>query len=410
MIVTIQPGRAAGTVAAPPSKSMAHRLLICAGLAGGVSRISGLDYNEDILATLDCLRALGAECTQKGDTVTVVGTDIFRAAPSQSLCCRESGSTLRFFTPLALLCGRRVTLTGTEKLLSRPLDIYEQLCRAHGFLFDRGRQSLQVQGQLSGGEFTVPGDISSQFIMGLLFALPLAKEDSRIRITGKTESKSYIALTLQALAAFGVQAQWQDERTLYIPGRQRYHATDMAVEGDYSGAAFYGALNALGSHITLTGLSPQSLQGDKVWLQYMQSLCSHCPELDLSDCPDLGPVLFAVAAAKNGGVFTGTRRLKLKESDRAAAMAQELAAFGTSVTVAENTVTVTPNAFHAPDRTLQGHNDHRIVMSLAVLLTLTGGQIEGAQAVKKSFPDFFEKLKQLGISLQTHHTGQMTAG
>lgn len=401
MNVTILPGKAAGTVAAPPSKSMAHRLLICAGLAEGISRISGLQYNEDILATIDCLRAMGATCAIEGDTVTVTGIDPHKAIPGQSLGCRESGSTLRFFIPLALLCGRRVSFTGTRKLLSRPLGVYEDICRERGFAFSRQEDLLRVQGNLTGGVFSLPGDVSSQFITGLLFALPLAAEDSRIEITRSLESRSYIDLTLQALRAFGVTANWQDAHTIAIPGGQRYRAGDRAVEGDYSGAAFYGAMNALGSDVTVTGLLPESLQGDRVYLRHFESLCAGTPEIDISDCPDLGPVLFAVASAKHGAVFTGTRRLRIKESDRAAAMAQELAAFGTQVTVEENTVTVTPKAFHKPDRVLQGHNDHRIVMSLAVLLMLTGGRIEGAQAVRKSFPDFFEKLEFLGIEVQT---------
>ncbi len=404
MNVTIRPGKASGTVTAPPSKSMAHRLLICAGLAEGTSRISGLDYNEDILATIDCLQALGASCRAVGDTVTVVGTDMHKAAPAQALCCRESGSTLRFFIPLALLCGRAVSFTGTEKLLSRPLGIYEQLCREQDFVFSRSGQQIRVQGNLMGGTFQIPGNVSSQFITGLLFALPLTGQDSYIHITTPLESRSYIDLTLQALHAFGVKAIWQDSRTVFIPGGQRYMARDMEVEGDYSGAAFYGAMNVLGSDVTVQGLLPDSLQGDRIYAQHMQRLSAGCPEIDLSDCPDLGPVLFAVAAAKNGAVFTGTRRLKIKESDRAAAMARELAAFGTEVVVAENSVTVTPVDFHAPHRMLHGHNDHRIVMSLSVLLMLTGGQIDDAQAVRKSFPDFFEKLKQLGIEVQTDET------
>ena len=404
MNVKITPGKAAGTVAAPPSKSMAHRLLICAGLSKGTSRIRGLDYNEDILATMDCLRALGAACTLDGDTATVTGTDVCHAVPQQTLCCRESGSTLRFFIPLALLCGRDVSFTGTEKLLSRPLGIYEQLCAEKGFFYSHTGQQLQVKGTLTGGMFEVPGNISSQFITGLLFALPLTGQDSCIRITTPLESRSYIDLTLQALRTFGVQANWQDEQTITIPGGQHYTAKDMAVEGDYSGAAFYAAMNALGAEINITGLQPESLQGDKVYEQHLQSLCAGFPEIDLSDCPDLGPVLFAVAAAKHGAVFTGTRRLKMKESDRAAAMTQELAAFGTTVTVEENTVTVTPTAFHKPEGILHGHNDHRVVMSLAVLLLLTGGEIEGAQAVRKSFPDFFEKLQRLGIEVQCIET------
>lgn len=402
MNVTIHPGKAAGIAAAPPSKSMAHRLLICAGLAKGVSRIRGLSYNEDILATMDCLRALGVSCVIEGDTVTVTGADMFGANPTEPLCCRESGSTLRFFIPLALLCGKKVTFQGTQKLMSRPLDIYRALCRKHDFLFTQAENELQLQGNLTGGDFQLPGNISSQFITGLLFALPLTKQDSCIRITEPVESRSYIDLTLQALRTFGIDARWQDSNTLRIPGSQQYTPKDVAVEGDYSGAAFYAAMNALGSQIEITGLREDSLQGDKVYTKHLPSLCEGFPTIDLSDCPDLGPVLFAVAAAKNGAVFTGTRRLKIKESDRASAMAQELAAFGTTVTVEENSVTVKPTAFHKPDRVLQGHNDHRIVMSLAVLLMLTGGEIEGAQAVKKSFPDFFESLQHLGIEVLTH--------
>jgi len=404
MHVIIKPGRASGRVAAPPSKSMAHRLLICAGLSGGVSHIHGVDLNEDILATLDCLRALGAECTAEGSSVTVMGVDPTQAAPQTPLGCRESGSTLRFFIPLALLCGKPVSFTGTQKLLSRPLWVYETLCRENGFRFSQGTQELQLQGRLTGGVFRLPGDVSSQFITGLLLALPLTSQDSRIEITTALESKSYIDLTVQALQDFGVEVFWEDSRTIFIPGGQRYRSRDISVEGDYSGAAFYAAMNALGSRIDITGLSPESLQGDKVYARHFPSLCKGRPEIDISDCPDLGPILFAVAAAKQGAVFTGTRRLKIKESDRAAAMAQELAAFGTRVQVEENTVTVIPADFHAPNRVLSGHNDHRIVMSLAVLLMLTGGEIAGAQAVRKSFPDFFEKLKQLGIEVQTIDT------
>ena len=404
MNVRIHPGQAAGTVAAPPSKSMAHRMLICAGLAKGTSRISGLAYNEDILATMDCLRALGAECVAEGDTVTVTGTDPRTVQPVQALHCRESGSTLRFFIPLALLCGETVSFTGTEKLLSRPLDIYRRLCEARQFAFRQEPQALQVRGVLEGGTYRIPGDISSQFITGLLFALPLMSKDSRIEITPPLESRSYIDLTLQALRTFGIRAEWEDSLTLLIPGGQNYCPCDAAVEGDYSGAAFYGAMNALGSRVEVMGLRPDSLQGDRVYMGHFESLCAGCPQIDLSDCPDLGPVLFAVAAAKNGAEFTGTRRLKIKESDRAAAMARELAPFGTTVTVEENRVIVTPTAFHAPDRILEGHNDHRIVMSLAVLLMLTGGEIRGAQAVRKSFPDFFEKLKKLGVEVHTRET------
>jgi len=402
MTVDIRPGRAKGVIAVPPSKSMAHRLLICAGLSDGISHIRGVELSEDIAATIDCLRALGAVCHVEGDTVTVQGADPRKAEPTVALCCRESGSTLRFFIPLALLCGKSVTFTGTEKLLSRPLSVYENLCNANGFSFQQDSACLQVRGGAFSGDFTLPGDISSQFITGLLLALPLCNGNSTLHILPPVESRSYIQLTLQALKRFGVQAAWLDDHTLSIPGNQQYAPRDMAVEGDWSGAAFFYGLNALGADITVTGLDTDSLQGDKVCVSHMDALCAGCPEIDITDCPDLGPILFAVAAAKNGATFTGTRRLKIKESDRATAMAQELTAFGTAVTVNENSVVVSPKAFYAPDRVLCGHNDHRIVMSLAVLLTITGGQIAGAQAVRKSFPDFFEKLSALGIEVKYH--------
>ena len=401
MNVTIQPGRAVGYVTVPSSKSMAHRMLICAGLSGGTSQIGGIDLNEDILATIACLRALGADCSVSGDTVTVRGVDMKSARAMDILACHESGSTLRFFIPLALLSGHKVSFSGTEKLLSRPLSIYAQLCAQRGFTFTQNVSYVDVQGKLTADTYTVPGDISSQFISGLLLALPMVEGDSVISIIPPVESRGYIDLTLQAMASFGVHARWQDEVTLVIPGNQQYTATDLYVEGDYSGAAFFEALNFLGGDVDVGGLNPDSLQGDKVYTEHFQKLSFGCPTIDISNCPDLGPILFAVAAAKHGAHFTGTRRLKLKESDRAAVMAEELSAFGTEVTVGENTVDITAKTFHAPDRVLHGHNDHRIVMSLAVLLTRTGGSIEGAEAVSKSFPDFFDKLKDVDIDVTT---------
>ena len=400
MKVTIHPGRAEGIISAPSSKSVAHRLLICAGLSQGVSRISGLDWNDDIRATLDCLKALGVSCAVDGDTVTVTGIDPKNAAPIEPLHCRESGSTLRFLLPLALLCGTTVAFAGSETLLKRPMDVYQQLCHNRGFTFACENNYLYVKGNLSGGNYQIPGNISSQFISGLLFALPLTQEDSRIEITTPLESKSYIELTLQALQFFGIEAWWENKKTIRIPGNQQYRPQDMTVEGDYSGAVFFAALNVLGSVVDITGLNPDSLQGDRIYADLLPQLCHDRPTIDISNCPDLGPILFAVAAAKNGAVFTGTHRLKFKESDRCVAMAQELAAFGTEVHVKKNSVSIIPTAFHRPCRILQSHNDHRIVMALAILLTLTGGEIEGAEAVQKSFPDFFSKLQSLGIQVQ----------
>ncbi len=402
MNVKIKPGRAKGSVKAPPSKSMAHRLLISAAMCEGVSRVSGISSCEDVLATLDCLSALGIKTEQKGDTVTVYGKNFRDITPSDTLRCRESGSTLRFMIPIAMLSGKTTVFYGSEGLMRRPMSVYEKLFAEHSLTYISDGKSIVVRGPLACGEYSLAGNVSSQFISGLLFALPSADGDSRIRIIPPIESRSYIELTIAALRKFGVRAEWEDEHTLFIPGNQRFTPTDVAVEGDYSGAAFTEALSLLGGEVTVLGLDPASIQGDRVYRRYYEMLSSGIPTIHIGDCPDLGPVLFAVAAARFGGVFDGTRRLKIKESDRAAAMAEELVKFGASVKVYDDTVVIYPRELHAPSEVLCGHNDHRIVMALSVLLTLTGGEIEGAEAVAKSYPEFFEHLSSLGIEVECY--------
>lgn len=399
MNVKINPGKASGRVCAPPSKSMAHRLLICGGLSKETSIIHGVAYSQDVLATLDALAAIGAEYSIDNDTVTIKGTDPLNVIPSGPLNCRESGSTIRFFVPIALLNGNNTILTGSKTLLTRPMSVYSKICEENGLLFSQDEQSVIVRGPLTPGTYKIPGNISSQFISGLLFALPLLDGDSTIIITPPVESRSYIDLTLSALAQFGVEVEKKDEKTLYIKGNQEYKAQETTVEGDYSNAAFLEAFNTIGGNVSVSGLNENSLQGDKIYEAYFKRLCAGTPTLHIADCPDLGPILFAIAAAKHGGVFTGTKRLQIKESNRAVVMAEELKKFGVSVTVHEDSVVIYTNGLKKPEVTLFGHNDHRIVMSMAVLLTLTGGEIEGAEAVSKSFPDFFEKITELGIEV-----------
>ena len=201
------------------------------------------------------------------------------------------------------------------------------------------------------------------------------------------------------LALFGVDIQWLDDKTLFIKGGQTYHAHEATVEGDYSNAAFFEALKLFGNEVNVTGLLETSSQGDKAYIKFFEMLSKGTPTIHIGDCPDLGPILMAVAAAKNGAVFTGTKRLKIKESDRGTVMAEELAKFGVSVTVHEDSIVVYPMRFHKPTEILCGHNDHRIVMSLATLLTITGGTIDGAEAVKKSFPEYFDMIQALGAKL-----------
>ncbi len=399
MKIKIEKGVAKGNISAPPSKSMAHRLLLSAAMAEGVSTVRGISSCEDVAATLDCLAALGIKTEKIGADVTVWGKDLKSARPNAPLQCRESGSTLRFMIPIAMLSGQSTVFYGAQSLMQRPMSVYETLFKDKGLTYISDGTSIIVRGELKGGEYSLVGNISSQFISGLLFALPLAEGDSLIKITPPIESRSYINLTINAIKQFGIACEWADEYTIKIPGSQKYKATDVTVEGDYSGAAFPDALNLFGGDVEISGLDPESIQGDSVYKKYYDMLKIGVPTLHIGDCPDLGPILFAVAAAKSGGIFGGTKRLKIKESDRAAAMAEELRKFGTSVSVYDDNVVIYPADFHKPDEPLSGHNDHRIVMALSVLLTLVGGEIDGAEAISKSYPEFFDHLKALGIGV-----------
>lgn len=406
MKVRVNKGKARGFVEAPPSKSMAHRLLICAGLADGTSEIEGIADSQDILATLDCLKALGTVCERvngASDTmkITGVGSKIWGCRKKRILNCRESGSTLRFFVPLCLLSEGESELRGSLRLMERPLDVYEKLCAERGLMFCRSSGKLTVEGPLEAGTFQVAGNISSQFISGLLFAMPLLDGESIMKIIPPVESRSYVEMTLYAMKTFGIGWERPDENTIIIKGGQRYCPQRAKVEGDYSNAAFFQALDMLGGDVKVGNLDGGSLQGDIVCGEMLKQLGEGCPELDISDCPDLGPILFAAAAAGGrGAVFTGTKRLRIKESDRGAVMTRVLRKFGVQVTMEENRITIGAGGIKAPEEPLDGFNDHRIVMSEAVLLTLTGGIIEGAEAVTKSFPDFFEKLTSLGIEVE----------
>ena len=344
MIAAFKPSRLCGTIYAPPSKSMAHRYIIGACLSGHKCTLTGIDFSQDILASIDCIKALGADVSVDGDRVDIDPKDFIKDNEAV-LECRESGSTLRFFVPLALCLGKNITFCGSERLFCRPLDVYEDLCRERGFAFENGKNSLKVCGKLEGGNYKIKGDISSQFISGLIFALLYLKKDSSIEIIPPFESRSYVDLTLSALRSFGADAAFADEYRIDIKASD-LHAFSGKIEGDYSNAAFLDAFNRLGSEIKIENLNPDSLQGDRVYADYFDQLSSGTPTLDISDCPDLGPVLFALAAMKNGATFTGTDRLKAKESDRGAAMHEELLKLGGGLVFGDNSITVPKKSLH----------------------------------------------------------------
>ena len=407
MIATIQPSAAHGRMTAPPSKSMAHRLLICAALAEGTSVIRNIELSQDILATIDCLKALGADVSCEDGKALVRGTKIretdlaipsCRGADQTVLSCRESGSTLRFMFPLCLLNGLPYVLTGSGRLFERPLKVYEMICKEQGLFWKKEGNRLETAGILAAGEYEIPGNVSSQFISGLLFALPLLEKDSRIRLIRPVVSRPYIDMTVQALRIFGVQTAWEGDDTIVIPGGQKYHPQDVCVEGDYSNAVFFDALNLIGGDVILEGLDEESLQGDRIYRQYFDRIGRGFADIDLTDCPDLGPILMVLAAMRHGARFTGTARLKHKESDRGAAMKEELEKAGARVELADNEIRVQAGV-KAPEQILQGHGDHRVVMALAVLLTKVGGSIRGAEAVGKSLPDFWERMAGIGVKV-----------
>lgn len=423
MIALIEPKGAAGRIAAPPSKSYSHRALIAAGLAEGESLLHGVLESEDISATLDCLQLLGAKAqTDRADIKIAGGTSgiecMFgneKAEESPLIVpCRESGSTLRFFVPLFLLTGRLVEFQGYGRLMERPMEIYEDICSRQQLLFRQTETGILARGPLKAGLFQIPGNVSSQFITGLLFALPLLSEESRIELIRPVESRSYIQMTLQVLGDFGITIKEEGD-VLVVPGSQKYHAQEYMVEGDYSNAAFLDALGLVSelvrtnfrresqeqeSPVQVTGLKEDSLQGDKIYRKYFAMLETGQGPIDIQDCPDLGPVLMALAAAFRGGCFVNTARLKIKESDRGKVMAEELRKFGITARCMENEIVVEAGELHKPKEPLKGHNDHRIAMALAVLCTMTGGSIEGAECVRKSYPGFFEDMKKLGTGVE----------
>ena len=412
MNTIVSKGIASGRVAAPPSKSYAHRLLIASFLAslswtgsGDECRVSGVALSDDIVATLDCLRQLGAKFVMRDDVVLFEPLNDLQVSESELvLNCRESGSTLRFLIPVALELYRDVSVTmrGTAKLMSRGLDAYEKIFKRNDVSFTHASESFSFCGHLTESEFVVPGNASSQYVTGLLFALSMRKDDSKIILDGDVESLPYINMTIDVLSMFGISASFSGKE-IRIKGNRKYQAGVRKAEGDYSNAAFFEALNYIddANRVVVDGLKADSLQGDRAYQKLFPLLaCNEMPTICVSDCIDLGPVLFMLAAANNGAVFTGTRRLRMKESDRIACLASELRKFGAEIEENDDSVVIRKTRLHAPVAHLDGHNDHRVVMALAVLLTKFGGVIEGSEAVGKSFPDFFERLGEIGIKCE----------
>jgi len=391
--VTIHPGQLQGTVAAPPSKSHAHRLLIAAALAEGECRIHCPLENADIEATVRCLKALGAKIQRDGEYLKVSGA-LSRTGEKAVLDCGESGSTLRFLIPLCACLSRETILTGAGRLPSRPNGPLLDAIRENGAIYEGQGLPLFMGGGMKNGRYALPGNVSSQYFTGLLLALPLLKEDSILIYTSPLESMPYVDITLSVLHQFGIEAEPM-ENGWRIPGGQKYVSPGEAkVEGDWSAAAFWLGANHLGSRVKVEGMNEKSPQGDKAIGELLQKIGS---EMDVTDTPDLMPILSAVAAAVPGKTrITGAARLRIKESDRLAAMAKVIRALGGEAVETEDGIIILGGALKGG--VVNGMNDHRVVMSAAIAATVCKGSVTilGAQAADKSYPGFFKEFAKLG--------------
>ena len=394
MKVFLGKGTYKGSVDVIGSKSFAHRYLIASFLSKNTSTISNAPSSKDIEATLNCIKALGGTYKVDGDKITILGKAPIEGAPK--LNCIESGSTLRFFIPVALALTDKVTFTGSERLIDRGIGVYERMLAKQHIEVIKHKKSLTFNGRLKSGVFEIEGSISSQFITGLLFALPLLDGDSIIKIIPPIYSRNYIDITLCILKMYGIKYKIEGN-SIKVPGKQKYVAKDHEVEGDYSNAAFFAALNYLDSDVKVKKLNPDSLQGDKAYIDLFEKLTEEDAEIDISNCIDLGPVLFVLAAMLNGGTFTGTSRLAIKESNRAEAIRDELSMLNVEMEIKKNSVYIAPKSLRYRDNmSFSAHNDHRIAMALSLLSTRMDVVIDEAESVNKSYPGYFEILKKLG--------------
>ena len=412
-LAVISPSVIRGTLTPPPSKSAAHRLLIAAALAGE-GRVRGLSLSADMEATLRAVRGLGVSVRLDGDAACFAPAPPSSSPSPLPVDCGESGSTLRFLIPLYAARGIPAVFTGHGRLPERPLGVYADCLPPHGVTLSAASGlPLTVTGRLTGGDFALPGDVSSQFITGLLFALPLCREDSRIRLTTPLESAGYVDMTLQVLRQAGIRVEPLEDGW-FIPGSQTYQPLDTAVESDWSQAAFLLAAGALGGEVTLTGLNPASAQGDREALSLFRRfgaaveeapgriVCRKAPlhgiDIDAAQIPDLVPVLAVTAAlADRVTHITGAARLRLKESDRLAAVADGIRRLGGRVEEGPDFLTITGVPRLTGGRA-EGYDDHRIVMalSMAALGCEAPVTVTDAQSVAKSWPAFFEDYRAIG--------------
>lgn len=417
MLAKVYPGVAQGTIKIPTSKSLAHRAIICASLANGTSRIKEVNFSQDILKTIAAMQQIGAQITRVESDLIITGVSQPKFN-ELTLDCYESGSTLRFLIPLAAIFAKQVNFTGQAGLFKRPNSVYEKIFLKQGLSFKQTATGITLTGPLKAGEYLIAENISSQFVSGLLMALPLLAGDSQIKITVPLDSQPYLALTLAVLKHFSIFIKKQ-ANSYYIAGKQQYQAQDYQVETDYSQLAFFAVLAAINAPLEILTNTKQTLQGDAHILNFLKEFGASVLEtkqgylispahqaavsFDLKDCPDLGPILLILGTQSPALTLTNVARLRFKESDRLLAMENALTLLGYQLTVSENEVTISQKKSPTQSFNVPGANDHRIVMSLAILATISTQPvtITTAEAISKSYPHFFTDLARLQIKVET---------
>ena len=391
----IQSQQLNGKVVIPPSKSIAHRAIICASLAQDSSYIYNVDYNDDIIATINCMKELGTYIEEREDCLFIDGrTTFFRNYLNFDV--NASGSTLRFLLPISLIYQSNVRVIGDARLSQRDMSPYYDIFTSQelNFLYKKDVLEILVEGYLQPGEFKLPGNVSSQFISGLLFACPLMRGDSKIVLTSPLESKNYVDLTLDMLERFGIEIENHDYKEFVIKGNQKYIAQNYTIEADYSSASNYIVANALGANIEMDNLNPNSLQGDQVIFDYIKNN----EVIDVKDCPDIAPILALYCALTTGEhKITHCERLKIKECDRLHVTVEVLSKLGANIRCDNDTMYIT-GVDHLISNTVSSHNDHRIAMMIAIASIYCDDLIiiDNIECVKKSYPNFFEDFKKLG--------------
>jgi 3-phosphoshikimate 1-carboxyvinyltransferase len=415
--LTLFPSVLNGEIKAPPSKSLSHRALICAALAKGQSIITNISYSEDVIATINALELMGAKFEKHNQKLIVHGTRRIKA-PHNPINCNESGSTLRFLIPVFSLSGKKVSFTGNSSLIKRPQSIYKKIFKEDKNTFELKDNKIIINGSVTAREYILKGNVSSQFFSGLMFSLPLLKEDSTISIDGTLESKGYIDLTIKTLEEFGIEII-ELESGYFIKGNQSYEPTNFNIEGDYSQAAFFLVGGILNGRIKVSDLEHESFQGDKAIIDVIKSMkgkvifmengfitdysSTKGTTIDLSDFPDLGPIIALLGCLSEGKTkIINASRLRIKESDRIDSTVRTLKALGANISSTKDEIIIKGKTTLKGGVTVDSYNDHRIAMMVSIAASLSKEKVilTNANAVSKSYPNFFEDYKNVGGKLK----------